>query len=119
VRASIQSDGVARVNLNRAQATALASRLIDALEDHQDAAAVPPAYDYREEIACIIAEGLGIGHVTVSPSPQSKDEENEKLHKLRRYARDFRRQHTTDAERFNWDSDDEDYGLAIGRLVVT
>jgi hypothetical protein len=57
--------------------------------------------------------------VTVSPSPQSKDEENEKLHKLRRYARDFRRQHTTDAKRFNWDSDDEDYGLAIGRLVVT
>jgi hypothetical protein len=57
--------------------------------------------------------------VTVSPSPQSKDEENEKLHKLRRYARDFWRQHTTDAERFNWDLDDEDYGLAIGRLVVT
>jgi hypothetical protein len=57
--------------------------------------------------------------VTVSPSPQSKDEENEKLHKLRRYARDFRRQHTTDAERFDWDSDDGDYGLAIGRLVVT
>jgi hypothetical protein len=61
---------------------------------------------------------LSLG-VTVSPSPQSKDEENEKLHELRRYARDFRRQHTTDAERFNWDSDDEDYGLAIGRLVVT
>jgi hypothetical protein len=57
--------------------------------------------------------------VTVSPSPQSKDEENEKLHKLREYARDFRRQHTTDAERFDWDSDDGDYGLAIGRLVVT
>jgi hypothetical protein len=59
------------------------------------------------------------GSVTVSPSPQSKDEENEKLHKLRRYARDFRRQHTTDAERFDWDLDDGDYGLAIGRLVVT
>jgi hypothetical protein len=58
-------------------------------------------------------------HVTVSPSPQSKDEENEKLHKLREYARDFRRQHTTDAEQFDWDSDDGDYGLAIGRLVVT
>jgi hypothetical protein len=57
--------------------------------------------------------------VTVSPSPQSKDEENEKLHELRRYARDFRRQHMTDAERFDWDSDDGDYGLAIGRLVVT
>jgi hypothetical protein len=59
------------------------------------------------------------GCVTVSPSPQSKDEENEKLHELRRYARDFRRQHTTDAEQFDWDSDDGDYGLAIGRLVVT
>jgi hypothetical protein len=58
-------------------------------------------------------------HVTVSPSPQSKDEENEKLHKLREYACDFRRQHTTDAEQFDWDSDDGDYGLAIGRLVVT
>jgi hypothetical protein len=62
------------------------------------------------------AKGLA---VMVSPSPQSKDEENEKLHELRRYARDFRRQHTTDAERFDWDSDDGDYGLAIGRLVVT
>jgi hypothetical protein len=60
----------------------------------------------------------GVG-VTVSPSPQSKDEENEKLHKLREYARDFRRQHTTDAEQFDWDSDDGDYGLAIGRLVIT
>jgi hypothetical protein len=51
---------VARVNLNRAQATALASRLINALEDHQDAAPIPPAYDYREEVARIVAEGLGI-----------------------------------------------------------
>jgi hypothetical protein len=57
--------------------------------------------------------------VTVSPSPQSQIEEEKKLHALRKYARDFRRQHTTDAERFNWDSDDEDYGLAVGRLVVT
>jgi hypothetical protein len=57
--------------------------------------------------------------VMVSPSPQSKEDENDKLQELRRYARDFRRQHTTDAERFNWDLDDEDYGLAIGRLVVT
>jgi hypothetical protein len=62
---------------------------------------------------------LEAARVTVSPSPQSKDEENEKLHKLREYARDFRRQHTTDAEQFDWDSDDGDYGLAIGRLVVT
>jgi hypothetical protein len=61
----------------------------------------------------------GRATVTVSPSPQSKDEENEKLYKLREYTRDFRRQHTTDAEQFDWDSDDGDYGLAIGRLVIT
>jgi hypothetical protein len=50
---------VARVNLNRAQATALATNLINALENHQDAAAVPPVYNYGEEVARIIAEGLG------------------------------------------------------------
>jgi hypothetical protein len=57
--------------------------------------------------------------VTVSPSPQSQIKEEEKLHALQKYARDFRRQHTTDARDFHWDSEDEDYGLAIGRLVVT
>jgi hypothetical protein len=57
--------------------------------------------------------------VTVSPSPQSQIEDEEKLHVLRKYARDFRHQHTTDARDFDWDSEDEDYGLAIGRLVVT
>jgi hypothetical protein len=62
---------------------------------------------------------IGTPSVTVSPSPQSQIKEEEKLHELRKYARDFRHQHTTDAECFNWDSDDEDYGLAIGRLVVT
>jgi CHAD domain-containing protein len=61
----------------------------------------------------------GIWCVTVSPSPQSQIKEEEKLHALRKYARDFRRQHTTDAQDFHWDSEDEDYGLAIGRLVVT
>jgi hypothetical protein len=60
LRASIQSNGVARINLNRAQATALASRLINALENNQDAAPVLPAYDYREEIVRIVAEGLGL-----------------------------------------------------------
>jgi hypothetical protein len=29
------------------------------------------------------------------------------------------KRNTTDAEQFDWDSDDGDYGLAIGRLVVT
>jgi hypothetical protein len=60
LRASVQPDGMARINLNRTQATALAANLISALENHQDAAQVPPAYDYGEEIANIIAEGLGI-----------------------------------------------------------
>jgi hypothetical protein len=43
------------------QATALATRLIDSLDqNHQDATAVLPAYDYGEEFARIVAEGLGI-----------------------------------------------------------
>jgi hypothetical protein len=66
VRASIQSDSVARINLNRAQATALASRLINALENHQDAKPIPPAYDYREEIARIVTEGLGVEQAVVA-----------------------------------------------------
>jgi hypothetical protein len=66
MRASVQSDGVARVHLDRAQATALASRLVDALENHQDAVEVPPAYDYGEEIARIVAEGLGIEQVVAA-----------------------------------------------------
>jgi hypothetical protein len=60
VRAAIQPDGVARINLNRAQATALASRLLDALEDNQDAAPVLPAYSGADEFARIVAESLGI-----------------------------------------------------------
>jgi hypothetical protein len=60
LRAAVQPDGVARINLNRAQATVLASRLLDALENHQDAAPVPPAYNYGEEVARIVAEGLGL-----------------------------------------------------------
>jgi hypothetical protein len=66
VWASHQSNGVARVNLNRTQATALAGRLIDALENHQDAATVLPAYDYREEIVRIVTEGLGIEQATAA-----------------------------------------------------
>jgi hypothetical protein len=60
LRASVQPDGMARINLNRTQATALAANLINALENHQDAAPVPPVHDYGEEIANIVAEGLGI-----------------------------------------------------------
>jgi hypothetical protein len=60
MRGTIQSNGMARVNLNHAQATALAGRLIDALENNQDATVVPPPYDYRGELTRIIAKGLGI-----------------------------------------------------------
>jgi hypothetical protein len=48
-----------RVNLNCAQATALASHLLDALENHKDATEVPPAA-YGDEIARIVAKGLGL-----------------------------------------------------------
>jgi hypothetical protein len=61
VSRSIPPNGVARFNLSRAQATTLATCLVDSLEqNHQDAAEVPPAYDYGEEFVRIIAEGLGI-----------------------------------------------------------
>jgi hypothetical protein len=60
VQRSVLADGVARFNLNRAQATALAASIIDALEDNEDAAPVPPPYDFGQEIANIIVEGLRI-----------------------------------------------------------
>jgi hypothetical protein len=66
LRGSVQPDGVARVNLNRTQATALAANLLDALENHQDAAPVPPVRDYREEFAQIVAKSLGISTATAA-----------------------------------------------------
>jgi hypothetical protein len=60
VQQPILANGVARFNLNRAQATALATRILNALEDDEDAAPLPPPYDYGREIADIVAEGLGI-----------------------------------------------------------
>jgi hypothetical protein len=66
VSGSIPAHRVARVNLNRAQATALAANLINALENNQDSGAVPPAYDYGEEITHILAEGLGLDQVVVA-----------------------------------------------------
>jgi hypothetical protein len=66
VRASIQPDGMARVNLNHTQATALASRLLNALEDNQDAATVLPPYDFRDEISRIITEGLRLEQAIVA-----------------------------------------------------
>jgi hypothetical protein len=66
VSGSIPTHRVARVNLNRAQATALAANLISALENSQDSIAVPPAYTYGEEISRIVAEGLGLDPVIVA-----------------------------------------------------
>jgi hypothetical protein len=66
LRASVQSDGVVRINLNRAQATALAGRLLDTLENHQDAAPIPPPVNYGEEIARIVADGLGVEQAIVA-----------------------------------------------------
>jgi hypothetical protein len=61
VSGSVPTDSVARFNLSHAQATALATHLVESLEqNHQDPPAVPPAYDYGEEFVRIIAEGLGI-----------------------------------------------------------
>jgi hypothetical protein len=55
-----------RVNLNRAQATALAANLISALENNEDTGTVPPAYNYRDEIMHILAEGLGLDQVVLA-----------------------------------------------------
>jgi hypothetical protein len=66
VSGSILTHRVARVNLNRAQATALAANLINALENNQDSIEVPPAYNYGEEISCIVAEGLGLDQGVVA-----------------------------------------------------
>jgi hypothetical protein len=60
VQQSVPANSVARFNLNRAQATALAARILDTLENNEDAAPVPLPYDYGREIANIVAEGLGI-----------------------------------------------------------
>jgi hypothetical protein len=62
VSRSIPTDGVARFNLSRVQATALAAHLINSLEQQndEDTTTLPPAYNYGEEFAHIIAEGLGI-----------------------------------------------------------
>jgi hypothetical protein len=66
----------------------------------------------RETVTLIVC-------VTVSPSPQPKNTTDGSIDALREYARDFRRQHMIDADDITYDSDDEDYNLAIGRLVVT
>jgi hypothetical protein len=61
VSGSVSPHGMARFNLSRVQAMALATRLVNSLEqNHQDAVEIPPAYDYGEEFVWIVAEGLGI-----------------------------------------------------------
>jgi hypothetical protein len=60
VQRPISPHRVARFNLNRVQATALAARLLNALEVDQDTPEVPPPYNYGREIAEIVAAGLGI-----------------------------------------------------------
>jgi hypothetical protein len=67
VSGSVPPDSVARFNLSRVEATALAARLTSSLgEDHQDAAPVPPVRDYREEFAWVVAESLGISTATAA-----------------------------------------------------
>jgi hypothetical protein len=66
MRATVQPDGVARVNLNRAQATVLANNLVNALENHQNPAPVSPVRDYQEEFARVVAESLGISAATAA-----------------------------------------------------
>jgi hypothetical protein len=64
---SVPPNGVARFNLSRAEATALAARLTTSLgQNNQNATTVPPVHDYREEFARIVAEGLGISTTTTA-----------------------------------------------------
>jgi hypothetical protein len=46
VQQSVLTNSMARFNLNHTQATALATRLLNALENHKDTSSVPPPYDY-------------------------------------------------------------------------
>jgi hypothetical protein len=64
---SVPPNGVARFNLSRAEATALAARLTTSLgQDDQDAAPVPPTRNYQEEFARVVAESLGISTTTAA-----------------------------------------------------
>jgi hypothetical protein len=58
---------VARFNLSREEATALAARLTTSLgQNDQNPAPVPPVRDYREEFARVVAESLGISTATAA-----------------------------------------------------
>jgi hypothetical protein len=61
VSGSVLAHHIARVNLNRAQATALAANLISALENNQDSGQVPPAYVLRFSYHHCACNGLSLG----------------------------------------------------------
>jgi hypothetical protein len=64
---TVPPNGVARFNLSHEEATALAARLTTSLgKNDQDTAAIPPAYDYGEEFAWIVAEALSIPTATTA-----------------------------------------------------
>jgi hypothetical protein len=64
---SVPPNGVARFNLSRAEATALAASLTTSLgQNSQDPTQIPPVRDYREEFARVIAESLGISAATAA-----------------------------------------------------
>jgi hypothetical protein len=64
---SVPPNGVARFNLSRAEATALAASLTTSLrQNDQDAAPVPPVHNYREEFARVVAKSLGISAATTA-----------------------------------------------------
>jgi hypothetical protein len=64
---SVPPDGVARFNLSREEATALAARLTTSLgQDGQNPTPVPPVRDYREEFARVVTESLGISTATAA-----------------------------------------------------
>jgi hypothetical protein len=64
---SVPPNGMARFNLSREEATALAASLTTSLrEDDQDTAPVLPACDFCEEFARVVAESLGISTATAA-----------------------------------------------------
>jgi hypothetical protein len=63
---SVSANSVARFNLNRAQATALASSLIDSLENNQNPAEVPPPYQAAGEFTRALSDALGIDEATLA-----------------------------------------------------
>jgi hypothetical protein len=66
VSGSVPAHRMARVNLNRAQATALETNLINTLENNEDPGTVPPPYNYGGEITRILTEGLGLNQVVLA-----------------------------------------------------